>query len=436
DRIPEASDEALNTVINALPAAGRPQNVNFSPAFRDRAFKVIILLTDAVPGGFDDTFVVGVDDANAHTFAEQAKNKNIKISSIYVPTYPEDTAQVRPIMQDYATTTAGFYLETNRDGTGTANAIKTIIAGCGSTTTTPTIGMGVPSDSKTGSVLFFNYYTSDAAKPSLENTQINLANTDEEKPILVRFSFVDSATCQVSDMVFCIPAGRNRNLLASDFDPGNKGYAIAVAIGYNGCPVKFNSLAGSANIKLKTGHQAHLNAVAFSALKDAPAQCDESEEVNTATLAFDGVNYDFSPRILAIPNFASPSDASTILIINRFGGNFTKTEPVGIFGNVPAVFYNDVERAYNVTLPGVACQTRNELKDGYPRVIPRFSQLITTGRTGWMRFSAGDGVSIIGATLTYSPNSLRNGGFNLQQVAVMDKETIVIPHDIPTLTCP
>ena len=434
ERIPEASDEALNTVINSLSATGRPQTGNFSIPFRTSAFKVIILLTDAVPGGFDDTYVQGVDDVNAHNFAVQAKNKNIKISAIYVPTYADDTPFVKPIMQDYASTTAGFYLETNRDGTGTANAIKTIIAGCGSTSTTPTLGQGIPSETKAGSVLFYNLYASDAVRPNLENTMINLTNTDEEKAVLVHLFFVDSATCNVADMFVCIPPTHHRNILASDYDPGNTGYVVAVAVGYNGCPLKFNGLIGSANIKLKTGHKAHLNAVAFEAIVDSPAICDFTEE--TATLRFDGEKYDFSPRILAVQNFASPIDASTLLVVNRFGGNLTKQDTVGMFGNLAAVFYNDAEKGASVTLNGNACQTRNELKDGYPRVIPRFSLQIPTGRTGWMRFSAGDNAGIMGATLSYSPNSLRIGGTNLPAVALMSSEKYVIPITVPDFTCP
>ncbi len=430
-RIPEASDEALNTVINALSSSGRPQTGNFTPEFRDKAFKVIILLTDAPPGGFDDIYTPGVDDKNAHAFAEQAKSKNIKISAIYLPTFSFDTTIIKPIMQDYATTTAGFYLETSPTGIGTAAAIKTIIAGCGSTTTVPTVGQGIPGDA--GSVLFYNLYASDASKPNLENSLINITNTNEDKAVLVRLFFVDSVSCLPADFFICLPAGHHRNLLASEYDPGNKGYVVAIAVGANGHPIKFNHLIGSTNVKLKTGHQAHLNAIAFDALVDAPGEPDEFEE--NITLNFNGLKYDFAPRVLSIQNIASPADANTILVVNRFGGNLTNTQPVGVFGGLSAVLYNDVERAFNVGLNGEVCQSRNELRDGYPRVLPRFSQILPTGRTGWMRFSASNGTGIIGASLTYSPTTLRNGGTNLHQVAMMDRESYVISVTAPTLTC-
>ncbi|MGH2401399.1 MAG: choice-of-anchor L domain-containing protein, partial [Candidatus Limnocylindria bacterium] len=66
---PEASDESLNTVVNGLDAADRlagQQNGDFDGVFRAAAVKIVILVTDALPGGFDDTFTAGVDDVNAH----------------------------------------------------------------------------------------------------------------------------------------------------------------------------------------------------------------------------------------------------------------------------------------------------------------------------------------------------------------------------------
>ncbi len=128
----EASDEALNTVINALPAAGRRQNDNFNPAFRSAATKVAILVTDAPPGGFDDTFTPGVDDVNARQRAQEAAVKGIKISAIFVPTGGDYDGQ-RAIMRDYAAISRGAFIETPPDGVGTGAAIMGIIEECGNT---------------------------------------------------------------------------------------------------------------------------------------------------------------------------------------------------------------------------------------------------------------------------------------------------------------
>jgi uncharacterized repeat protein (TIGR01451 family) len=126
----EISDEALNTAINLLPAGTRPQNINFSSPWRPVAKKIIILVTDAPPAGLDDWFVPGVDDAAAALRANQALTAGIKISAIYVPTWYDATTAA--IMQNYAATSGGYYMQTAPDGSGTASAIASIIKQCGS----------------------------------------------------------------------------------------------------------------------------------------------------------------------------------------------------------------------------------------------------------------------------------------------------------------
>lgn len=128
---PEASDEALNTVINGLPQR-QGQIGNFFPPFRTGALKIIVLITDARPAGFDDLFEIGIDDVNANLRAQQAAAAGIKIGAVYTPS--EDGlfhAQIVPIMQNYAARTNGVFTQTQFNGLGTANAIGEIIARCG-----------------------------------------------------------------------------------------------------------------------------------------------------------------------------------------------------------------------------------------------------------------------------------------------------------------
>ena len=130
---PEASDEALNTAINGLDEADRgpgQQVGDFDGVWRDKSVKIIVLITDAPPAGFDDQFTPGVDDVNAHARAVEAAAAGIKLSAVFVPTSGNYSGQVA-IMQDYAATTGGLYLETAPDGAGTAAAIDEIILSCG-----------------------------------------------------------------------------------------------------------------------------------------------------------------------------------------------------------------------------------------------------------------------------------------------------------------
>jgi hypothetical protein len=126
---PEASDETLREIItrDALCTDGS----EFTSTFRNDAVKIIVLITDARPGGCDDDFAPGVDDVNAHQRALDALASNILISSVFIPTWPDFVAEIIPIMNDYAATTGGAYMQVNSDGSGTGDAIAAIIEHCG-----------------------------------------------------------------------------------------------------------------------------------------------------------------------------------------------------------------------------------------------------------------------------------------------------------------
>src|SRR6185369_3453237 len=125
---PEMTDEALRTTINALGPG--PHQTGTALPFRSSALKIIVLITDALPAGFDDFYTPGVDDVNANQRALDAAAARIKISAVFVPTQGIDP-QIVAIMQNYATQTGGIYLQTQPDGTGTADAIREVISACG-----------------------------------------------------------------------------------------------------------------------------------------------------------------------------------------------------------------------------------------------------------------------------------------------------------------
>lgn len=130
---PEASDEALNAAINSLAAAGRQQKGDFNGEWIADS-RILVLITDNKPGGFDDTYIQGVDDLHAYRVALSAQRKNIHISAIYVPTsgsYFGVDPEVSSIMRTYAAETGGLYVETETRGTGTATAVASIIETCG-----------------------------------------------------------------------------------------------------------------------------------------------------------------------------------------------------------------------------------------------------------------------------------------------------------------
>lgn len=131
---PEASDEALRTAILSLDASGRQQIGDFQGVWEARS-RILVLITDNLPGGFDDKFVQGQDDLRALAVTQEALRRNITISSVYVPTAAYSItpdARVAEIMRAYPQLTGGVFAATAEAGAGAAEAIANIIERCGS----------------------------------------------------------------------------------------------------------------------------------------------------------------------------------------------------------------------------------------------------------------------------------------------------------------
>ncbi|MDF1750069.1 MAG: VWA domain-containing protein [Alphaproteobacteria bacterium] len=131
---PEASDEALHTAVANLTADNRPQDGDFKGVWEARS-RILVLVTDNLPGGFDDQFDEGVDDLNARDVTTMALDKDIRISSVYIPTSGFEMSpdpRVEQIMRAYAQLTGGVFAVTQTTGQGAAEAIADIINRCGS----------------------------------------------------------------------------------------------------------------------------------------------------------------------------------------------------------------------------------------------------------------------------------------------------------------
>jgi|SRR5688572_5613190 len=120
--LPEASDIAKS---NAIDNTG-----GFTTAWRgEDVTKILILITDAPPGGTDDV-TDPADIALMSDAALVAKSKGIRVSDVFVPTDGDYAGQAAILKAD-ADTSEGAFITTNSDGTGTADAIKGIIERCG-----------------------------------------------------------------------------------------------------------------------------------------------------------------------------------------------------------------------------------------------------------------------------------------------------------------
>lgn len=293
---------------------------------------------------------------------------------------------------------------------------------------------GVINDQKAGSVLFYNYYTSSPSTPNMQNTRINMTNTNPAQFVFVHLFFVDGSSCSVSDRFVCLTASQTLTFLLSDLDPGTTGYLVGVAVDdVIGCPISFNYLIGDAFIKTVDGHQANLAAESIGRLEGETSGAFCNETSSTADLIFNGApgNYERVPRVLAassVLDYASGNRA--LLIVNRFGGDFLSsafTIP-NLFGQL----FDNQEISASWSNPAASCQLVQILSDSFPRTTPRFSEHVAPGTTGWMKFYSPSDVGLMGAIINYNPNvATSNGAFNqgrnLHKLTFATSETIRVP---------
>jgi hypothetical protein len=135
---PESSDSALQFVVAGTTDTGCTISNAPLGSFRSGCVKIAVLITDAHPGGCHDSFTVGVDDVHARAVAASAGVAGVLVSAIYIPTGVEN-AEIKAIMEDYADISGGVFVETEGDGTGTADGISDIIGTCGSSGSTQVV---------------------------------------------------------------------------------------------------------------------------------------------------------------------------------------------------------------------------------------------------------------------------------------------------------
>src|SRR5437867_2379099 len=90
---------SVSTTVAAVGGASCTVSNGPLGSYRSGCVKIAVLVTDAHPGGCDDSFTTGVDDVHAHSVALAAAKAGIVISAIYVPTSGQND-EIRDIMED------------------------------------------------------------------------------------------------------------------------------------------------------------------------------------------------------------------------------------------------------------------------------------------------------------------------------------------------
>ncbi|HUP45434.1 MAG TPA: hypothetical protein VM779_07970 [Thermoanaerobaculia bacterium] len=132
--LPASWDEGLNTAIHGLgprQGADGEQTGDFPANWRGSATKIIIIITDTHPSGFDCNFQAGRHDVLVAQLGGDAAAAEILVTSVYVPTGNTPEAEIIAILQGPTTTSGGFFLATEPDASDTADIIVEIIQNCG-----------------------------------------------------------------------------------------------------------------------------------------------------------------------------------------------------------------------------------------------------------------------------------------------------------------
>ena len=282
--------------------------------------------------------------------------------------------------------------------------------------------ISMPNQQKPASVLIYNLYSS-SINTTTSDTSISLTNTNSASPVMVHLFFVDGTTGIVKDQFLTLTQNQTSTFLASDIDPEVTGYIIAVAVDSNGCPTIKNNLIGRADVWLPSGHYASLPAVGISGIMANPTACTAGS--TSATLAFNGIQYDELPRTLAIDSLPSPANGNvSMLFANRIGGDLSGAALK--IGPLSGLLFDDSETSRTFSISPGAAQMRGTLGDSLPRTQPRYSSVIPAGRTGWMKFWATGDEALSGVVINRALNGF-SGGYNLQTLTTTSTATLTIP---------
>ncbi|MFN0124774.1 MAG: hypothetical protein ACKV2V_30085 [Blastocatellia bacterium] len=280
----------------------------------------------------------------------------------------------------------------------------------------PVVPTNFPNDLAPGSVLFFGRYTSSAVSPSLEDTQISITNTHPTQSISVHMYMVDGGSCSIADSYIELTGSQTSYFLASDFDPGVRGYIVAVATS-GGYPTQHNYLLGVVNLKESDGRQAEIPAVAVVKKTAGPA-IDGGD--GTAIMRFDGIQYCQLPAVVAVSAFNSQTTDNTVVTMFSPSSDLMVGESspsVSVFG----IMYNDLEVSRSLTLK-LTCHSQFSLKS--LRVLNGIDNFIPRGRTGWVKFYA-SGRPLLG--ISTNKGQQFTGGRNLSVLTLYPTWDIKVP---------
>jgi hypothetical protein len=288
------------------------------------------------------------------------------------------------------------------------------------------------SDQKAGSVLVFPYYNSKSGS----DARLSISNVGATKT-RVHLFFTDS-TCSQSDLQVCLTANASITFKASEMDPENTGYLIAVAVDEAGRPLAQNGLIGNAFLT-DGSYTGNYGAEAFWAYGNSAQMATIDMAAMEATLNFNtvdcvGTGLDALPSQF-VAEIQSPNESTgqKIVTVGLTGSLTSGRASTGADQVSVGVAYNDLEKARSFTGVWAGTCQKNLLIDVKTPRIPgglgavagstANTALIPAGRTGTLKWSVVGAVGLI-MTPTLATNKW-SGIRNLHKISVAPGKLVI-----------
>ncbi|NBO65452.1 MAG: hypothetical protein EBU88_11540 [Acidobacteria bacterium] len=293
----------------------------------------------------------------------------------------------------------------------------------------PTGGLiEIGSDMKAGSILAYTHYRSDSNNSSATDARINITNVHPTMSVVVHFFFVNS-NCSVADFKTELTQNQTYSFLASDFDPDQTGYLLAVAEDEIGLPISWNYLIGDAYVKLSAVYSINLSAISYAARYDFNTQANGKAAVGTNyanpeyTINFGGAvgtggSYDALGRSFAVDNIPSRAGGDRVWLVYAGVRGDYRSATGGSSSTMFGILYDDAEQGQSFQW-SFDCAGLKEVTSSFPRTAPRLDTVVPAGRTGWIRTyhvaDSGAAMSMIvyNTAWSTSPSANFHGAHNL-----------------------
>ncbi len=346
---------------------------------------------------------------------------------------PGQTVTISYQAQIAANVAQGTQLCVNSVGTVAgvgANVQACLTVNCTGQGLLPLTNVGV-SDQKPGSLLVFPYYSSRTSER--KDTRLTISNVGPQLAYVHVF-LIEGTSCNQADFFLCLTPRAIYSFKASDYDPENTGYMLAVAVDNQGRPIAQNGLIGNAFVD-DGEYQGNYGAEAFWRYDTALTNVSNS----FAVLGLNGTQYDAAP-IQFMVEIQSPLDAvGQKLIVAPLSGDFSggmanlgnafpvSTNAAAQIG--PGLASNEEEKTVSfVSLLSGGCLKSAIISTTAPRVPGGLGSLIPKGKMGLLNFRVGAGVGLL---LTPRTETNRWAGIRALHKTAMGNIAIAIPVFAP-----